>query len=439
MKRRIMDRLVKWKDKGNRKPMFIFGSRHVGKTHLIKEFGKEFFNDMIYVNCESNVFTSDLFNSDVKFDVVVRQLEMIFNKPIDKKNTLIFFDEIEKNENALKSLLNSRNDNLEYYVTASMSYSAEAASKQYALPLVDLDYITLSPLSFDEFLVNTGNEELLSEIWSSFNEKKPLSGLQHKKAFDLYYDYLVIGGFPEVVQEYLDTSSVISSIDVQKNIIESFKSYMSRENTSAIAKKIISAYESIPTQLFKKNKKFKYKLVENGGTSNLMEAPINYLIKSNIAYKCLKIEGLDSNKVSENENNFVIYMNDVGLLTNMSEFPIYFIRNREAVNEKMFDMLSENYVASSLSNNNMDLRFWKNNYDSHVDFILKSEKGLLIPVDIKSNNSIKSRSLTNYMNEFKPRYGIRLSTKNFSIKNNVINIPLYAAFCLTSKNLDSLV
>ena len=152
MKRRIMDRLVKWKDKGNRKPMFIFGSRHVGKTYLIKEFGREYFDDLIYVNCESNVFTSDLFNSDVKFDVVVRQLEMIFNKPIDKKNTLIFFDEIEKNENALKSLLNSRNDNLEYYVTASMSYSAEAASKEFTLPLVDLDYINLAPLSFDEFL-----------------------------------------------------------------------------------------------------------------------------------------------------------------------------------------------------------------------------------------------------------------------------------------------
>lgn len=140
----------------------------------------------------------------------------------------------------------------------------------------------------------------------------------------------------------------------------------------------------------------------------------------------------------EELDSFKLYMNDVGLLTNLSEFPIFLIKNREAVNELMIGMLTENYVASSLKYNGLNLNYWKNDYDSKLDFILQSEKGLIIPLEVKISNHTKSRSLNNYMKEFKPKYGIRSSSKNFGFKNNIKSVPLYAIFCIDKKSLDKI-
>ena len=138
----------------------------------------------------------------------------------------------------------------------------------------------------------------------------------------------------------------------------------------------------------------------------------------------------------EELDSFKLYMNDVGLLTNLSEFPIYLIKNREAVNELMIGMLTENYIACSLKYNGLNLNYWKNDFNSKLNFVLQSEKGLIIPVEVKFNIHTKSRSLNNYMEEYKPRYGIRVSSKNFGFKNNIKSVPLYAVFCITKNNLD---
>ena len=138
----------------------------------------------------------------------------------------------------------------------------------------------------------------------------------------------------------------------------------------------------------------------------------------------------------EELDSFKLYMNDVGLLTNLSEFPIYLIKNRETVNEMMIGMLTENFVASSFKYNGLNLNYWKNDFDSELDFILQSEKGLLIPVEVKSNIHTKSKSLNNYMKEYNPKYGIRISGKNFGFKNNIKSVPLYAVFCINANTLD---
>ena len=131
-------------------------------------------------------------------------------------------------------------------------------------------------------------------------------------------------------------------------------------------------------------------------------------------------------------------MNDAGLLTNLSEFPLYLLKNKEAANELMIGMLTENYVASSLKYNGINLNYWKNDYDSEVDFILQSTNGNIIPLEVKSSTNTKSRSLNNYMKEYEPKYGIRISTKNFGYENNIKSIPLYAAFCINKDNLDTI-
>ena len=432
-----MDNLIKWKNSNDRKPLLLYGARQVGKTYLVKEFGNKFFKDIIYVNFETNNIVSQIINENITPEFIIKNLEVIFGRVIDKDNTLIFFDEIQKNTRALTSLKYFCEDAPEYYVIGAGSLlGVHINKKDFSFPVGKVDFLTIYPLTFEEFLINTNNTLLVDTIKECYINNKTISDAIHKKALELYYDYLIIGGMPEVVKEYINTNSLINAIDYQKDIIESYKNDITKYSEPSYAPKILSAFDSIPVQLAKDNKKFQYKLIQKGGTSTIFGDSINWLVNAGIVNKCIKTKiGLPL-KMYEELESFKIYMNDVGLLTNLSEFPIYLIKNREAVNETMIGMLTENYVASSLKYNNLNLNYWKNDYNSKLDFILQSEKGLIIPIEVKTSTHIKSRSLNNYMKEFKPKYGIRLSTKNFGFKNNIKSVPLYAVFCINKKSLD---
>ena len=437
MKRKAMNDLIKWKNKKNRKPLLLYGARQVGKTYLVKEFAKEYFNDIIYVNFETNNIISKMIDDNISPKYIIENLEIAFNKKIDKETTLIFFDEIQKNTRALTSLKYFYEEAPEYYVVGAGSLlGVHINKKEFSFPVGKVDFLTIYPLSFDEFLINTKNELLLNKIKECFKSNESMPSLLHKQALELYYDYLSIGGMPEVVDEYIKTNSMITAIDYQKDIIESYRNDITKYCETADAPKIIATFDSIPVQLAKENKKFQYKLVQKGGTSSIFGESINWLINAGIASKCIKTKiGLPL-KMYEELDSFKLYMNDVGLLTNLSEFPIYLIKNRETVNEVMIGMLTENYVASSLKYNGLNLNYWKNDFNSKLDFVLQSEKGLIIPLEVKSSIHTKSRSLNNYMKEYEPKYGIRISSKNFGFQNNIKSVPLYAVFCITSANLD---
>lgn len=437
MKRNAMNDLIKWKNSKNRKPLLIYGARQVGKTYLVKEFGEQYFKDMIYVNFETNDIISKMFNENITPQFIIKNLEIVFGKVIDKENTLIFFDEIQKNTRALTSLKYFCEDAPEYHVIGAGSLlGVHIKKKDFSFPVGKVDFLTIYPLSFEEFLINTDNQLLLDKIQECYKENKIMPELSHKKALDLYYDYLAIGGMPEVVKEYINTNSIINAIDYQKDIIESYRSDITKYSDSSTVSKIIATFDSIPVQLAKDNKKFQYKLVQKGGTSTIFGDSISWLVNAGIVNKCVKSKIGVPLRMYEELDSFKLYMNDVGLLTNLSEFPIYLIRNREAVNEMMIGMLTENYVASSLKYNGLNLNYWKNDYDSEIDFILQSNEGLIIPLEVKASDNTKSRSLNNYVNEFKPKYSIRVSTKNFGFKNSIKSVPLYAVFCINKYNLD---
>ncbi len=437
MERKAMNDLIKWKNKKNRKPLLLYGARQVGKTYLVKEFAKRNFQDLIYINFETNDIISKIIDENISPQYIIKNLEIVFNKKIDKDNTLIFFDEIQKNTRALTSLKYFYEDAPAYHIIGAGSLlGVHINKKEFSFPVGKVEFLTIYPLSFDEFLINSQNELLLEKIKECFNKNESMPALLHQQALDLYSDYLAIGGMPEVVQEFINSKSLINAIDYQRGIIESYKNDITKYSETADCPKIIATFDSIPVQLAKENKKFQYKLIKKGGTSSIFGDSINWLVNAGIVSKCVKTKiGLPL-KMYEELDSFKLYMNDVGLLTNLSEFPIYLIKNREAVNETMLGMLTENYVASALKDNGLNLNYWKNEFDSKLDFILQSEKGLIIPLEIKISNHTKSKSLNNYMQEFKPKYGIRISSKNFGFKNNIKSIPLYAAFCLTSKTLD---
>ena len=432
-----MQDLIAWKNSKARKPLLLYGARQVGKTYLVKEFGKKYFKDIIYINFETNNIISKIIDENISPKYIIQNLEIAFNIVIDKENTLIFFDEIQRNTRALTSLKYFCEEAPEYYIIGAGSLlGVHINKKDFSFPVGKVDFLTIYPMSFEEFLINTNNTILLKNIKESYITNMALPDTIHKKALDLYYDYLTVGGMPEVLNEFINSNSIVNSIDYQNDIIESYKNDITKYNEPTYAPKIIATFNSIPTQLAKENKKFQYKLIQKGGTSSIFGDSINWLENAGIVNKCVKTKIGIPLKMYEELDSFKLYMNDVGLLTNLSEFPIYFIKNREAVNETMLGMLTENYVASSFKINNLNLNYWKNDYESELDFILQSENGLIIPVEVKTNIHTKSKSLNNYMKEYNPKYGIRLSSKNFGFKNNIKSVPLYAAFCITKQNLD---
>ncbi len=438
MERKAMNDLIAWKNSKNRKPLLLYGARQVGKTYLVKQFGEKYFEDIIYVNFETNDIISKMIDENITPEYIIKNLEVAFGRAIDKEKTLIFFDEIQKNSRALTSLKYFCEDAPEYYVIGAGSLlGVHINRKEFSFPVGKVDFLTIYPLSFEEFLLNTNNKLLIEEIKKSFISNQAISNLMHEKALELYYDYLSVGGMPEVVREYINSNSIINAIDYQKDIIESYKNDITKYSEPSNSPKILAAFDSIPVQLAKDNKKFQYKLVQKGGTSTIFGDSINWLVNAGIVNMCIKTKIGVPLKMYEELDSFKLYMNDVGLLTNLSQFPIYLIKNREAVNEMMIGMLTENYVASSLKYNDLNLNYWKNDYDSEIDFILQSEKGLIIPLEVKTSIHTKSRSLNNYNQEFKPKYSIRLSTKNFGFKNNIKSVPLYATFCINKNSLDS--
>lgn len=440
MQRKAMNELIKWKNKGNRKPLLLYGARQVGKTYLVKEFANEYFEDIIYINFETNNIVGKIIDEDISPQYIIKNLEIIFNKKIDKDKTLIFFDEIQKNTRALTSFKYFCEDAPEYHVIGAGSLlGVHINKKDFSFPVGKVDFLTIYPMSFDEFLISTGNDLLLDKIIKCYNENISIPELLHKKAIDLYYDYITIGGMPEVVHEFIKSNSVINAIDYQKNIIESYKNDITKYcDDPGFANRIIASFDSIPIQLAKDNKKFQYKLVQKGGSSSIFGESINWLVNAGIVNKCVKSKIGVPLKMYEELDSFKLYMNDVGLLTNLSEFPLYLIKNRDAVNETMMGMLTENYVASSLRYNGINLNYWKNDFDSEVDFVLQSEKGLIIPLEVKTSTHIKSRSLNNYIKKYKPKYSIRVSLKNFGFKDGIKSVPLYAVFCITKENLDNI-
>ena len=433
MKRKAMDKLIAWKNNQNRKPLLLYGARQVGKTYLVKEFGK-LFDDMIYVNFETNEIINNIINENIEPNNIIKQLEVFFNKKITE-NTLIFFDEIQQNPRALTSLKYFYEDAPNYYVIGAGSLlGVHIKRENYSFPVGKVDILNIYPLDFEEFLMATNNDLLIDEIKKSYSNNTKISKLLHEKALDLYSDYLAIGGMPEVVFEYTKSNSLITAIDIQTKILESYKNDITKYTSYQEANKILAAFESIPAQLAKDNKKFQYKLIQKGGTSTIFGYAIDWLVNSGVTNKCYKTNIGVPLKMYEQLDSFKLYMNDVGLLTNLSKFPLYLIKNQEIGNELMIGMLTENYVASCFKFNDLNLNYWQNDYQSEIDFVLQTEKGNIIPVEVKTSDHVKSRSLTNYINEYNPKYAIRISSKNFGFKNNIKSVPLYAVFCIN--NLD---
>ena len=430
MEREIINDLIKWKESSNRKPLIIHGARQVGKTYIIKQFGKKYYDNLIYVNFETNKEFSSQIEDDINAKYLINKLELFYGEKIIPGKTLIFFDEIQANERALTALKYFCEDANEYHIIAAGSLLGIAINREnYSFPVGKVQMIDMYPLSFKEFLIAVGRKELIAEIQNHFENNKRMDKDIHELCLKLYRTYLVIGGMPEVVQTYLDEQKTISAIDIQTEILESYERDMTKYADSSLSNRIISAFNSIPVQLAKDNKKFQYKVIARGGTSSIFGEAILWLKNSGIVNQIYKTNPELPLEMHKDLASFKLYMSDVGLFVNKAGYPLYQIDLSNTPTMIAMGPLTEHYVANELRKKGYVSYYWESEGKAELDFVI--QKGIdIIPIEVKTSTHTKSRSLDIYMKNYKPNYAIRISEKNFGFENNIKSVPLYAVFCI---------
>lgn len=430
MKREIINHLIKWKESENRKPLIIHGARQVGKTYIVKKFGKENYDNLIYVNFETNQELSSQISDSIDAKYVINKLELFYGEKIIPGKTLIFFDEIQANERALTSLKYFYEDAPEYHIIAAGSLLGIAINRDnYSFPVGKVQMMNMYPLSFKEFLIAIGRENLINEIQKHFDNNERMDKTIHELCLKLYRTYLVVGGMPEVVQTYLIEGKTIAAIDVQAEILESYERDMTKYADNSLSNKIISAFDSIPVQLAKDNQKFQYKVISKGGTSGIFGEAIMWLKNSGIVNQVYKATAELPLEMYKDLSSFKLYMSDVGLFVNKARYPLYQIDLKEQPTMIAMGPLTEHYVANELRIKGYELYYWESNGKAELDFMIQKDTEI-IPIEVKTSTHTKARSLDLYIKNYNPKYAVRISEKNFGFENNIKSVPLYAVFCI---------
>jgi len=431
MYRKVMRFLEDWKDGTHRKPLILQGARQVGKTYSVLEFGRTHYENVAYFNFETNSKLNTVFEENISPEYLIPLLSHIAGQTIVKEKTLIVLDEVQLCERALTSLKYFCEDAPEYHIIVAGSLLGVAVNRaRFSFPVGKVDMKTLYPMDMEEFMLALGEEELVERVKECFRTNTPMPAVLHDAAMKLYRQYLVIGGMPECVMQYVQTKDHILVRHTQDTILASYLNDMSKYNNLNEIKKTRLAYDNITVQLSKKNTRFQYKLIKKGGRASEFENAIEWLCLSGIVSQVYKAEQIK--KPLENYRDidaFKIYVSDLGLLCAKKDLAandvLYMV---EELNDFKGGMV-ENYVNAQLTSSGYSTYYWESERGAEIDFVIQ-RAGELIPIEVKSADNTKAKSLRVYMDTYKPAYAIKLSAKNFGFEDNKKIVPLYAAFCI---------
>jgi len=431
MERKIINYLVSWKENPHRKPLIIQGARQVGKTWSILEFGRTHYENVAYFNFETNPGLNKTFDENISPDYLIPILSHIAGQTIVKEKTLIVFDEVQLCERALTSLKYFCEDAPEYHIIVAGSLLGVAVSRtKFSFPVGKVDMKTLYPMDMEEFMLAMGEAALVDKIKECFNNNTPMPSALHDAAMHLYRQYLVVGGMPECVMQFIQTKDYILVRHTQDTILVSYLNDMSKYNTLNEIKKTRLAYDNITVQLSKKNTRFQYKLIKKGGRASEFENAIEWLCLSGIVSQVYRVEQIK--KPLENYRDidaFKIYVSDMGLLCAKKDLiandVLYMV---EELNDFKGGM-TENYVHVQLTINGYPTYYWESERGAEIDFVIQRD-GQLIPIEVKSADNTRAKSLKVYIDTYKPAYAIKLSSRNFGFDDGKKIVPLYAAFCI---------
>ena len=429
MYRKIYNDLINWKN-DFKLPLMLIGARQTGKTYVLKKFCQENYPNYIYINLEKEPDIVSIFDATLDPDRIVENIQIYKKIDFNVENTIIFIDEIQVSEKAINSLKYFAESEKPYkIVTAGSLLGVKLNRMHSSFPVGKVVIKYLYPMDFEEFLINIKEEKLIKEIELHFKTNEKMVEALHKKAIDLFNTYLILGGMPAIIANYIENEQKITLVnfDIQDIIITSYLADMNKytENTESIKNNKI--YMAIPNELARENNIFKYSIVDKDARKIRYENSLDWLIASNMILKSNLVE---KNEIPleayVNNNKFKIYLSDVGLLRSLSN-----INYREILTEEKFQFkgaLIENYIACEIYSKTKELYFY--NFQKYeIDFLVKIDNKI-IPIEVKSSKRITSKSLNEYINKYRPAYCIRISTKNFGFENNIKSIPLYAVFCI---------
>jgi predicted AAA+ superfamily ATPase len=421
MRRNIYNSLIDWKNSRNRKPLVLYGARQVGKTYILKEFGKNEYKNTLYLNFDKNRELHNYFANDISPHNIINSLKAIFKQEINAE-TLLIFDEIQECQRAKDSLKYFNEDAPEYNIAAAGSFLGIAGGK---FPVGQVDKLTLYPMTFYEFLEATGNEILLENLQAA-NERAN-SGI-HALATEKLKQYFYIGGMPEVVKAYAQAGDLLLARQIQEQILSSYKEDFLKHIKGVDIPKVRMLWDSIPAHLAKEKKKFVYKEIKQGGRAAEFENALDWLENTGLVYKILKTEEAKIPLVAYQErNSFKLYMLDTGLLAASAKLDVKtFFGKEHEIFKEFKGALAEQFVLQELKPKNIPIYYWSSSTGkAEVDFVAQCEDKI-IPVEVKSGESAKSKSLGVYIEKYNPQTAIRASLSNYEKRGNLFSVPLYA-------------
>ena len=432
MYRQRMEALKKWKENPSKKPLIIRGARQVGKTWLMKEFGKSCFSQTVYINFDGNERMNKLFSEDMDIKRIISGLELEAGFKIHPENTLIIFDEVQEIPQALTSLKYFNENAPEYSIVAAGSLLGVALHPGTSFPVGKVEFLDLYPLSFTEFLIATGKEQFVELLQKcDFNMITSFKS----KYIDALKQYYFTGGMPEVVFNFSRNSDYNEVRDIQKRILDAYEQDFSKHAPNEAVPRIRLLWNSIPVQLGKENKKFIYGLVKEGARAREYELALQWLIDCGLVTKVSRISKPSLPlKAYEDLKAFKLFIVDVGLLSCMSRLNPQTLLDGNVLFEEFKGALTEQYVFQQLTNlKDIDTYYWSNDRgNSEIDFIV--DNGLdIVPIEVKAETNLKAKSLKTYKEMFSPKISIRASMCDYKKEDWLINLPLYAVSELPSQ------
>lgn len=425
MYRCAIENLDKWKNSKNRKPLIIEGARQVGKTWIMKEFGKKSYNKTVYINFDSNVQMAELFSVDLNVERIIMGLELYAGHKINPADTLIIFDEVQEVPKALSSLKYFYENAPEYHIVCAGSLLGIALHEGTSFPVGKVDFLKLYPLSFKEFLMAIGLERFAELL-----DKKDYCMIKSFKQtyIDALKQYYYVGGMPEVVASFADEKDFNEARKIQKRILTAYEQDFSKHAPKETVPKIRMLWNSIPSQLAKENKKFIYGLIREGARAKEYETAIMWLSDCGLVHKVSRINAPNIPlKAYEDLKAFKLFIVDVGLLGAMVGLNQRTLLNGNELFTEFKGALTEQYVMQQLAvNQELGIYYYTNDRNTcEVDFIVDNGDKI-IPLEVKAEINLKAKSLKTYREKFTPEISIRSSMADYSEEIGLINLPLYA-------------
>lgn len=425
MYRTQINKLNEWKLSPSRKPLLFMGARQVGKTWLLKEFGRTAYSKVAYVNFEHNGAPVDIFKQDLDINRIIAMLNAYCHIHITPGDTLIIFDELQAAQFGINALKYFCENAPQYHVAAAGSLLGVKIHPGESFPVGKVDFLHLGPMNFEEFLMALGHNELAEAL--SACDWQMLS-VFHPQLMNLLRYYMFLGGMPAVVESFSADNDWIRARNLQKAILQSYSGDFSKHAPSAELPRISMVWDALPKQLAKENKKFIYGAIREGARAKDFEVAIQWLVDSGLVHKVANVSKPECPlKFYMNFDAFKLFHNDVGLLGAMAEVPMQTLVNGNSILTEFKGALAEQFTFQELPKDTSVFyhTFARSKYE--IDFLKQSPQGIVYPVEVKSGENLTAKSLSAYCNEYAPRVAVKLSALPFARHERVVNVPLYAA------------